>query len=386
MEKLSKRRRDQKLTKTRFEDFSTEIFFEIFDYLTGNEIYKSFFGLNHRFNELIWNTANIHLNLSCTTTKFRRNVDRLFPKQNITSISILYKNVQLLKTLFNSIDECRLRSISILNVPLCGFETSIPEMLNTFKYQLNRLKIDFTDMCYTGTGARAAQSFAYLLTELPMLKQLVLNYSEGIDPITYMPLAVINNTITNLTLTLYDANRLAPLLYRFEQLIILNIHFPKNIRKMGLVRCQATEYYRHNLSEKTSTDYPMKIRHIHIYNCFMLLDRVDQIFKFISSPNLVTVNLCNCKHPVVRSPMGRRELPFIDGAHWHDLLAKYLSSSVKLKLLHIEYPYVGATMSVTSLAHVKEKLMKYNRSTSSWSIHCSYNQEKYLLVFDFLSA
>ncbi|CAF1080907.1 unnamed protein product [Adineta ricciae] len=386
MKKLSKRRHDQNLTKTRFEHFSTEIFFEIFDYLTGNEIYKSFFGLNRRFNELICNTANIHLNLSRTTTKFHRKIDRIFPKKNIASISILYKNAQLLKTLFNPIDGCRLRSFSILNVPLCGFEMSIPETLNTFKYQLNRLEIDFSDMCYTGTGARAAQSFAYLLTELPVLKNLALNYREGIDPITYMSSAVINNTITNLTLTLYDANRLAPLLYRFEQLIILNIHFPKNILKRGLMRREATEYYRNSLSEKTSTGYPMKIRHINIYNCFMLLDRVDQLFKFISSPSLVTVNLFNCKLPVARSPMRRQELPFIDGTHWHDLLAKYFSSSVKLKLLHIEYPYVGATMSVTSLAHVNEKLMNYNRLASSWSIHCSYNQEKNLLVFGFLSA
>ena len=40
-------------TITRIEDFSNEIFYEIFDYLYGNDIYKAFSILNYRFDQLL---------------------------------------------------------------------------------------------------------------------------------------------------------------------------------------------------------------------------------------------------------------------------------------------------------------------------------------------
>jgi hypothetical protein len=126
--------------------------------------------------------------------------------------------------LFNSTDVRRLKTISFLAIPVCAFEIRIPGILSIFKHQLNSLKIGFSDMQYTETGVYAAQSFGYLLTELPLLKHLTLEYPSGIDQITFMPSDFVNNTIISLTISLENLNRLIPLLYRFEKLKMLTIH------------------------------------------------------------------------------------------------------------------------------------------------------------------
>ncbi|CAF3742786.1 unnamed protein product [Adineta steineri] len=238
-------------------------------------------------------------------------------------------------------------------------------------------------MNYSGTGAQAAQSFAYLLTELPLLKRLILEYPDGIDSMTYMSPVVVNNAITNLTVSLRDQKRLIPLLYRFEALKTLNIYFPLNLSNRKMARRDDLEYYRSQLREKTSIDYSMKIRQINIYHYPMILDKVDQLFQLISSSTLVTLSLFNCERPVVRYPMTSRQPPFLDGAHWHDLLKKYLSSS--MKRFYIEYKDIDETMSISNPVRVKKELMKYNRSMSLWKISCSYNQDKKLFAFNFSS-
>jgi hypothetical protein len=119
-------------------------------------------------------------------------------------------------------------------------------------------------MRYTGTGVYAARSFGYLLTELPLLKYLTLEYSGGIDSITYMPSTFINNTIVNLNISLMDQKRLIPLLYRFEKLKVLTLHHTKTLGKRAAPP-DATVFYRNQLQEKISIDYLIKVRHINLY-------------------------------------------------------------------------------------------------------------------------
>ena len=73
---LSRRSRTNRITI--LEQLSPEILFEIFEYLTGNEISISFFGLNRRINELVYNTPNVHLDFTQTTTKSTHNYHRIF--------------------------------------------------------------------------------------------------------------------------------------------------------------------------------------------------------------------------------------------------------------------------------------------------------------------
>jgi len=381
LRKTSRNRRSRIHSIATIEQLSSEIFFDIFDYLTGNQIYKSFFGLNSRFNELVYNTPNVHLNLSRNKTKFYSHFHQIFPEQNIVSIVLLYKNVNLLETLFNSTGVRRLKTISLLAVPVRAFEIRIPGILSIFKHQLNSLKIGFSDMQYTETGVYAAQSFGYLLTKLPLLKHLTLEYPSGIDQITFIPSVFVNNTIISLTMSLDDLNRLIPLLYRFEKLKMLTIHYYSNpIRKRAAPR-DALAYYRSQLREKTSIDYPTKVRHINVYNYGMILNKVEHLFKLVISPSLLTLSLFTCERPAVRHPLPRRTAPFLDGIHWHDLLKQYLPST--MKQFYIEYQDVDYTMSIKNLLQVKKEFIKYSRLTSLWDVSCSYDQDKNLLSFNF---
>jgi len=56
---------------SKLETFSDEVFFEIFDRLSPNELYKTFYGLNIRLNTI----------LNDSRMRFRDNLSSLNPKQ-----------------------------------------------------------------------------------------------------------------------------------------------------------------------------------------------------------------------------------------------------------------------------------------------------------------
>ncbi|CAF2783902.1 unnamed protein product [Rotaria sp. Silwood2] len=122
-------------------------------------------------------------------------------------------------------------------------------------------------MTYTGVGERAAQSFGYILTEMPLLKYLTLQHSQGIDPITYIPSTVVNDTIVSLTIWLFNVQHLIPFLYRFQKLSMLTMCMYDNagIPMKRAVPPQNIQYYRSQLREKTSMEYPATLRHIKVY-------------------------------------------------------------------------------------------------------------------------
>lgn len=107
MDNLKKPRsslRNRTNTMTTLEQLSPEILFDIFDYLTGNEICKSFYGLNSQFNQLVCNTPNVHLDLSPSPTKTKMipTFQQIFCEQNIISVVLSYENVTILETFFSS--------------------------------------------------------------------------------------------------------------------------------------------------------------------------------------------------------------------------------------------------------------------------------------------
>ena len=375
------RRRRPTRTSTTLEDFSAEIFHEIFDYLSGNEVYKAFFDLNSRLNELVRNKSNLQLNLSRTKTRFYREFKEIYPVQHIRAIVLLYKQVGLLQTMFSSIDDNRLRSISLLMVPLSAFEKKIRDVLDPFRDQLQCLKIQFDDMCYTTPGALAAQSFAYLLTDFPWLKQLSLTYEGGIDIITYMPSNVTNTSIVNVTIALRDEERLIPLLHRFQKLKVLNLQSGVDFcRKRALPR-DSILYYRLQLHEKTSIDYPMKVRQVNVYDCPMSLRRIERLLPHVILPNLRTLNLFRCQRQAPSHPIPRRAPPLLDGPEWTRLLQRSLP--LTLDQFYLEYEDVDQTMSMTDVTRVKRELEKHSRSNTTWNVFCGHNPATNVLSFTF---
>ncbi|CAF2092390.1 unnamed protein product [Rotaria magnacalcarata] len=66
----------QMIQSSRFENLPNEIFHELKSYLTANDLYLAFFGLNTRFNELLGSLSNLHFEIRSavddqrTATKF----------------------------------------------------------------------------------------------------------------------------------------------------------------------------------------------------------------------------------------------------------------------------------------------------------------------------
>ncbi|CAF3460132.1 unnamed protein product, partial [Rotaria sp. Silwood2] len=56
-EDIKKSRNEFDQTITSIENFSNEFFYEIFDYLYGDDIYKAFSNLNDRFQQLLNSSA-----------------------------------------------------------------------------------------------------------------------------------------------------------------------------------------------------------------------------------------------------------------------------------------------------------------------------------------
>ncbi|CAF2604096.1 unnamed protein product [Rotaria sp. Silwood2] len=379
---ISSNRRCRTDRITRLEQVSPEIFFEIFDYLTGNQIYISFLGLNRQINQLVYNTPNVHLDLSQTTTKFYRNFQRIFYVQNVVSVILGFDDVNLLERSFSSTDGRRLKSISLLDLPLYTFQTKVPEILSIFKQQLVSLKINLMNMGSHGTGAQTAQSFEYILTELPLLKYFVLNGSDEINPITYLDSSIVNNTVVSLAMSLSGYVRWISLLYRFEKLKVLTVDFRFQHQKKRMAPRDSSSYYGAQIQEILSIDYSFRLRHVKIYQCNMILENVEQLFQLFISPTLLTLSLFNCQRPFTRYPLPKRKPPFLDGTQWHDLVKKYLLST--MKRFYIEYEDVDNTMSMTNLVRVKNECMKYSGQNLPWKTFCSYDQKTRLLSFDFI--
>ncbi|CAF4190191.1 unnamed protein product [Rotaria sp. Silwood2] len=205
--KISSNRRNRSDKITTFEQLSSEIFYEIFDYLTGNEIYGSFFGLNKRINDLLYNKPNIHLDFTRSTRKFYNSFQRIFCTQNIISIVSDCSIETILQRLHDSAGGGRLKSISLPYLPLHMFHTKIPEILSGLKQQLVSLKIELMNEWSYGTESQTALSFQYLLTELPALKYFGLNGSDQIDSITYLDPSIVNKTVISLIVVLEEDDK-----------------------------------------------------------------------------------------------------------------------------------------------------------------------------------
>ncbi|CAF3254762.1 unnamed protein product [Rotaria sp. Silwood2] len=380
--KLSSNRRNRTDRIITFEQLSPEIIYEIFDYLTGNEIYISFFGLNKHINELVRHTPSLHLDLSQTTTKFYRSFQKIFCEKNIVSVIVGSDDIYLLKRLSSSTDRRRLKSISMLDLSLHIFQTRIPETLNNFKNELVSLKIQLMNIRSHGTAAETAQSFQYILTQLPLLKYLTLDGYNDINEITYLDSSIINNTVVRLTISIIDRVRWVSLLHRFAKLIVFTVDFRFENQRKRVAPRDSNSYFVSQIHEQLSIDQPFRLRHVKIYQYNMILENFEELFRLMISPTLLTLSFFNCLRPFTRFPLPKRQPPFLDGTQWHDLMKKYLLPT--MKRFYIEYEDVDNTMSMTNLVQVTKQFMKYSGPNLLWEVKCSYDQKTKFLSFDFI--
>ena len=375
----SKTTRANHRSRTTFEQLPTEIFFEFLDYLTGNQIYKSFFALNQRFKELVHNTPNVHLDLSTMKTKLFRSFPRIFRMENLVSIVLASSKINLLETLFQSTSRTKIRSLTLLNIPLRMFETRLPELLSHYRHQLIKLEIHFSDMKYAGTGAKAGQSFGYLLTDFPLLKHLNLEYPGGIDCITYMASSIINNTIVHLDISLYDLKRLIPLLHRFGKLKFLSIHYNCILTKRAMPSDPILTY-RSQLGEKIFVDYPIKICHLHFYTNRSILENLEQLFQILQPSNLLTFKLITTKPSVQRTSINRRQILSLDGKQVCHFIERYLPSTIKQ--FSLQYEDIDESLSMITIERIRKELRTLNRLSHPDSVLSSFDNDQKHLFFN----
>jgi hypothetical protein len=74
------------------ETFSDEVFFEIFDRLSPLDLYKSFYGLNNRFNTILHDSRmRFRDNISSLNTKeFQFYIENILPQINHRLISFTF--------------------------------------------------------------------------------------------------------------------------------------------------------------------------------------------------------------------------------------------------------------------------------------------------------
>jgi hypothetical protein len=77
-------RRSHRSPVTTLEKLAPGVIFEIFNYLTANQIYFSFFGLSSRMNELVYIIPNIYFTQQQNFIAFSTN----FSEQNFASIKL----------------------------------------------------------------------------------------------------------------------------------------------------------------------------------------------------------------------------------------------------------------------------------------------------------
>lgn len=79
--------------------------------------------------------------------------------------------------------------------------------------------------------------------------------------------------------------------------------------------------------------------------------------------------------------MPKRLISSLNGKQVREVINRSLPSTIKR--FHIEYEDIDDTMSIPNLERLKKEFEKCIRLTRSWTIDCSYKQDKKLVSFDF---
>jgi len=203
------------------ENLSNELFYEIFDYLNGLDIYRSFYQLNHRFNELLIQSSILYkIKLSSDSTLDLFQSTSVLDSK-ISSLSCSHDvpvNKIFINRSFPNLQSIHLKEISEFNLSISLFYFKSLPCLRSLKICLDYFTSDLGDLYQ-------------IIFQFPHLKHLSMDINDNADddPIITMIQATQNqySSIEHLKINHYiDISQLTILLSytpRLSRLCCLNI-------------------------------------------------------------------------------------------------------------------------------------------------------------------
>jgi hypothetical protein len=245
---------------TRFEHLPNELFFDIFSvYFDGVQLYKSFFGLNSRFDSLLKSLNNVSLHLKDSNDDksinlFSTNVVSLY-------ISSIHKSIKFIPLLVNvrSITFVDPSVIQIMNLLEISHNLEHISIIWSNPYLVNLISARaFYELIFSGSSSENIRSCRFYLPE---------SHSLYIEPKT-ISFPLLHSIYVQITNPMADFRRLVnlcPNLIRFEIEIIDN----ENSNEERIV------FFNHYEN--------INIRRFHIYN-LLSIDIFDIYIEHL--PNL----------------------------------------------------------------------------------------------------
>ncbi|CAF1320502.1 unnamed protein product [Rotaria sp. Silwood1] len=292
------------------ESLSNELFYEMFDYLDGIEIYQAFSNLNTRFQQLLTSSSilfKIDLNHITSKEIFMINYKQI--KHQIYSIYFQYPvNINQLLISF-TIDSSfnRLESLVIEDIQ--------PDKLISFLINLNSLPQLFSLNIRTIHTIEDLNNIYRLIFALPKLKYNKL-YLYGNECSISIPMAIEKqfSTIEYLHIAHW---------YTFDELSAL-ISYTPQLRHLNLSHANQN----HSTIETMLPITFDNLTYIKMYTNYINFDEFEIFIKNIYS-----------KLKVLYVTFLYQDITFLYAYRWEQLILRYLSQLEKFSLKYYEYKY-----------------------------------------------
>jgi hypothetical protein len=292
---------------TSIENFSNELFYEIFEYLDGLDIYLAFSNLNSRFEQLVTSSSiRFKINLDYETSKeiFLTNYNQI--KQQIYSINFqLPININQLLPSF-TIDSSfnRLESIVI--------EDILPDKLILFLSHLADLPRLFSLNIKTIHIIEDLNNIYQLIFALPTLKYNKL-YLYGNECSISIPM---NNNKQLSTIEYLDIAHW----YTFDELSAL-ISYTPQLRRLSLSHINQDD-------SNTETMLPVTLNNLTYFSMHTNNINFDEFEMFIE--NIYS------KLKVLRVSFSYKDITLLHANRWEQLISRYFPQLEKFSLRYRE--------------------------------------------------
>ncbi|CAF1198987.1 unnamed protein product [Rotaria sordida] len=299
-----------KLIISSIENLSNELFYEIFDYLDGIEIYQAFSNLNYRFQQLLTSSSilfKIDLNHITSKEIFMVNYKQI--KHQIYSIYFqLPVNINQLLTSF-TIDSSfnRLESLVIEDIE--------PDKLISFLINLNSLPQLVSLNIRTMHIIEDLNNIYRLIFALPTLKYNKL-YLYGNECSISIPMATEKqfSTIEYLHIAHW---------YTFDELSVL-ISYTPQLRRLDLSHANQDDSTIDTMLPITLDN----LTYISMYTNYINSDEFEVFIKNIYS-----------KLKALYVTFSYQDITFLRAYRWEQLILRYLSQLKKFSLKYYEHTY-----------------------------------------------
>jgi hypothetical protein len=287
------------------ENLSNEIFYEIFDYLDGLDIYLAFSNLNYRFEQLLTcSSIRYKINLYYSTTKelFLNNYKQI--KHQIYSI-----NFQLPKKSMNELltIDCSFNNLQSILIGDIQKEKLISLLIHLSDFpSLYSLDIKTTD------SIEDLNHVYELIFSLPKLKSNKLNLygnecsisipmsnNKQISPIEYLNIAHS---------------------YTFDELCALISYTPK-LRHLNLSHSNKDD-------EDVQDMLPIDLDHLEIFTNCLNFDEFE-----------IFIEKMNSKLKILNVVSSNRDITYLDANRWQELIEQNIPQLEKFSLRYRESGY-----------------------------------------------